>query len=1055
MNLLKIKFLLFFLVLSAPLFSQSYNFHTYKSEDGLAQSFVYSITQDTSGYLWVGTGNGLSRYNGFTFENFSTINLLAENFITSSIGDGKLLWFGHMNGSISFFNGVKFRADTLPKPSKSPITHFEKSPSGAIWGSTFADGLFKISKATGAFEQYMFKDRVLVTTFHFINNNQMLVGTNNGLLLCRILDSGNIETIRLVSEIPDAKVTSIRKMRNNLGFFIATENEGIYSLRFVNNVFTVSSIITDVGFNFTGVQEIFEDSQFNLWVCTFGNGLMKISKTETGDMSGISFFNNENGFEADNVKTIFEDKDGNIWSGNYGNGLTHITSKTITTHLFDDPSFGKNVFSINIGGRYRWIGTDNGLVKVEHQSGRVVKFFGKGLGLPKDTVTAIYSGSEPYLWIGTAKNGLFKLNAESNEIRKYTLASGVLENAITTIAGSGEQVWVGTKKGLCNINSTTNALRWYSIGEGGLPHNYINCVYVDKTNRVWITTATNVLAYLSNEKAIRIILSTPNGIATLGPIVEDSEASIWVGSNGNGIFKIQSDSILNITASQGLLSNYCYSLFSDNHNNIWVGHKGGLSRIRLADLSVKPIQKIESITDNYQFNPNAIASDKNGKIWFGSDKGLVSYNPAMEPTSFLPPAIVITSLKINDVEMGYASEFILSPGKYKIRINFLGVNLKEPSLVTYQYSMEGYDHLSEITKNTSVAYSLSEGEYTFVLNAASGDGAVSRNPLMIQFVIKTPFWKKGWFFPVVVLLVSILTIAYIKRREFVFKTERRILEEKVLERTHEIQMQKDEIEHQSDIIDEKNANITASITYASSIQKAILPPAELLDKLFPHNFIINKPKDIVSGDFYWLAEKGDKIIFTVADCTGHGVPGAFMSFLGISILNSVVIIQGVVTANVILNNLRERVIRALQQSRKDISTTDGMDIVLCVFDKKQMRMQYSGGLISLVYIRNGVLEVVKPNRFSVCVTKTNPGPFAINEFDVMEGDVFYLFSDGFKDQFGGGKGRKYLVSTFHRTLLEVHKLPMQQQKLFLENELKAWMGDSIQTDDVTIMGIRL
>jgi serine phosphatase RsbU (regulator of sigma subunit) len=268
-------------------------------------------------------------------------------------------------------------------------------------------------------------------------------------------------------------------------------------------------------------------------------------------------------------------------------------------------------------------------------------------------------------------------------------------------------------------------------------------------------------------------------------------------------------------------------------------------------------------------------------------------------------------------------------------------------------------------------------------------------------------------------------------------------------------MQKDEIEHQSDIIDEKNANITASITYASSIQKAILPPAELLDKLFPHNFIINKPKDIVSGDFYWLAEKGDKIIFTVADCTGHGVPGAFMSFLGISILNSVVIIQGVVTANVILNNLRERVIRALQQSRKDISTTDGMDIVLCVFDKKQMRMQYSGGLISLVYIRNGVLEVVKPNRFSVCVTKTNPGPFAINEFDVMEGDVFYLFSDGFKDQFGGGKGRKYLVSTFHRTLLEVHKLPMQQQKLFLENELKAWMGDSIQTDDVTIMGIRL
>ena len=295
---------------------------------------------------------------------------------------------------------------------------------------------------------------------------------------------------------------------------------------------------------------------------------------------------------------------------------------------------------------------------------------------------------------------------------------------------------------------------------------------------------------------------------------------------------------------------------------------------------------------------------------------------------------------------------------------------------------------------------------------------------------------------------------YIKRREHKFLHEKRILEEKVQERTFEIQSQKNEIELQRDMINEKNSNILASIKYASNIQNAVLTPLELIDRLLPDNFILNMPKDIVSGDFYWLAEKDGKIVFVVADCTGHGVPGAFMSLLGITLLNDIVNIQGITRSDEIVTKLREGVINSLQQGRKELTTSDGMDISLCVFDPEQNKIQFTGGMNDIIYIRDGKSEIVKADRLSVCLTLHSSDPFTLQEIECKKGDVFYLFSDGYQDQFGGDFDKKFLRQQFFVTLLEIHKLPMTQQKEILEKKLKDWIGDSVQTDDVTVMGIR-
>jgi ligand-binding sensor domain-containing protein/serine phosphatase RsbU (regulator of sigma subunit) len=1043
-------------VLVIPAFPQNYNIRNFNSEDGLAQSFVYSINQDTHGYLWAGTGNGVSRYNGFKFENYLTADSSADNVVNCSISDGECMWFGQMNGVLSCYNGKKFYKVSIPQPDVNGLTHFAKSPDGMIWVSTYSNGLLKLDKDSGVIKQKLFKDQTIVLSFEFINESYVLVGTNTGLLFCRLKESEEIEMVRHVSEIPESKVTCIQKMRDKSGFYIVTENDGIFQLTYKDNLFKVLKIIAYPDSDFTGIQYLYEDSQSNLWLGSFGKGLIKINYSASGGIQKINYYNKTNGFATDNIKTVFEDREGNIWTGNYGQGLSLLTPKTFSVCIFDKPQYGNNIFSLYFDQKYRWIGTENGLVKMDVRTNKIVKFYSKGSGLPKDKVTAIYSTDGKELWIGTGEHGVFRMETENEKILKYPIENGLLENSITIITGKGEQVWIGTRKGLWNINPGTNRKKLYSINHEGLPHNYINSLYIDKTGRLWVSTPGNILTYIQDEKVHKIHVNSRSGNLTLGPIAEDPDSRIWVGSNGNGVFMIASDSVVNLTVKEGLLSNFCYSILCDDYKNIWVGHKSGLSRIRIVDFSIKPIQHIEGLTESYLFNSNAIIKDQNGKIWFGSDKGLVYYDQSMEYPYRQPPVLGITSIKINDEEKDITDKIILSPGNYKIKIDFLGITLKEPALVTYQYKLKGYDQWSEITKNTSITYNhLTEGNYTFILNASSGDGAVSLNPMTISIIIKKPLWKKWWFYPVNILLLVILTVIYIKRREYRFLSEKRILEEKVRERTNEIQSQKNEIELQRDVIDEKNERITSSIKYASKIQNAVLPPLELIDKLLPDNFILSKPKDIVSGDFYWMTEKDNKIIFTVADCTGHGVPGAFMSLLGITFLNEIVNIEGITTSVDIVTRLRERVINSLQQSRKDIPTSDGFDIALCVLDLQQKRIQYTGGMINLVYIREGKVEVIRADRISVCFVYDNSKIFTMKEIEYKKGDLFYLSSDGYQDQFGGEHDRKYFVHRLYVELLDIHRLPMLKQKEVLERNLKEWMRDNDQTDDITMMGIRL
>ena len=276
--------LFLFSVITCHAFSQDYNFRNFNSEDGLAQSYVYSITQDMHGYLWVGTGNGISRYNGFKFENYLNSDSSADNVITCSIDDGEYMWFGHMNGGLSCFNGKKFHEVNIPQSNVSGLTHFAKSPDGMVWVSTYSDGLLKLNKDSGVIKHNLFNNQTIILSFEFIDESDLLIGTNTGLLYCRLKGSGEIEIIQHISEIPESKITGILKIKNKSGFYFATENDGVFKLTSNGNNFKASKIAVGKASDFSSIQDIYEDNQSNLWLSSFGNGLIKLSYSSAGEL---------------------------------------------------------------------------------------------------------------------------------------------------------------------------------------------------------------------------------------------------------------------------------------------------------------------------------------------------------------------------------------------------------------------------------------------------------------------------------------------------------------------------------------------------------------------------------------------------------------------------------------------------------------------------------------------------------------------------------------------------------------------------------------------------
>ena len=325
-------------------------------------------------------------------------------------------------------------------------------------------------------------------------------------------------------------------------------------------------------------------------------------------------------------------------------------------------------------------------------------------------------------------------------------------------------------------------------------------------------------------------------------------------------------------------------------------------------------------------------------------------------------------------------------------------------------------------------------------------------PIVDRIRLFYPYYKLGHIGVFVFVNMSIYHL-----RKVTFRFEDRLNEKnQVLDiQNKELKAKGEKILNQKNIIEQKSKDIFESIQYASRIQEAVLQPVNFMDEWGIDNFILYKPANVVSGDFYYGTQKEDKIIIAAADCTGHGVPGAFMSILGLAFIDDIIDMRRISNAADVLNLLREDVIRKLRQKGGPGEAKDGMDISLCIIDKKNRTVNFAGANNPLYMIRDGTFSIINADKMPIGILPVASKPFTNNVFEFRNGDLLYMFSDGYTDQFGGGKGKRFMCRSFQELLLKNHNEPLNVQKDILNKTFETWKGSYEQVDDVLVMGLKL
>ncbi len=559
-------------------------------------------------------------------------------------------------------------------------------------------------------------------------------------------------------------------------------------------------------------------------------------------------------------------------------------------------------------------------------------------------------------------------------------------------------------------------------------------------------------------------------------ITEDIRGNLWFGTFDLGIYKYDPLALLekggdlfkNYSTKDGLGSNTPFLLICDQRNNLWIGSGLGIDKFNLRDETFKHYEKEDGFL-GVEINPNAACKDKDGNLWFGSIIGLVKYNSKLEKNNLIEPVTTIKNPRVFFQYVEIPDDHIFSWTQNHFTFDFVGTSLTNPKRVKYRYMLDGLDKdWSPVVKENSITYpSLQSGNYTFKVRSCNNDGVWNNEPITFQFTIKPPFWKTTWFYILFGIVIFSGIIFFIKLRERVLRKENIILEQKITERTEVIKKQNIEIE-------KKNTAITDSIEYASIIQQAILPSKEEINTLFKNHFIVYKPKDIVSGDFYWIHEEPEKVFIAVADCTGHGVSGAFVSLMGHNLLNETINENHNYNPSEILYELNNKILNTLKQNSEQTSAKYGMDIALISVDKKNGNLEYAGAHNPLLIFRKKLLPLpfssregaqsadevecfhIKANQRSIGSYRKEGQPgFSNHTFQVIKDDMLYMFSDGYADQMGGPERKRIFGQPFRDILQSVCRLEMSEQKKILDQTIINWKGKLNQTDDILVVGIRI
>lgn len=1022
-------------------FAQNYTSRLFSVDDGLPDNYVYSTIQDEEGFLWVSTGKGLCRFDGQVFQSYPLEGGEENNIVYAGALDrNKDLWFGTFDGKIYKLDKAKNKLKLYPGKIEGSVNK--------IVASELPSRLYFLSKGKGIYilennrlERIKNTDNYEIKDVVETDKTSLLLATTEGLLLI------DLRSLRIIP-LPglNFQVNQIQKLKTLPGrYFISSAEKGFFQVYLRDTVSIIEEHIHEK--NFPAISFFFLEE--------FRDELFVTCKDETFAVYNIKNKSlqklDEDYFRA-NAASIFIDREFNIWVGTVGVGLYYLYRTSFDfIYVNNEPVFAM----VQDKNKNSYYGTNNGIF-IYDAAGRPVKKVTRIGSKEMGKVNALYLDKQDKLWIGTSENGLIVCNRENLaaiEI-EFTDVHPISVNAITA-SSIDEEIQVCTNLAGVFSYKAGKQIRHLSV-ENGLLHNNVYYALKSKQGNIYYATHNTGFSFLKDEKIYEIEIKDKKLSTDFNCFAEDKDGNVMIGTNGGGIYILRGQQVKAFGRNSEFESRYCKGLLFDKEENLWCILGEDLYKYYPKQNVLKKI--IFEVNTRRSADLNSFYLNEEGDVFMCTGKYVVaSKSVPGSRSSTYPARSYIMQVRVNDSLIKPDALLELTNGKYSLKFEYSALALKNSAQVAFRYMLEGRDAgWSEITRTRHVEFpNITEGEYTFKVLAINSEGFEESTPSFFKFTVRPPFWKSAWFWTFGLAALVLIFILIIRFRTASLTKAKIKLEQIVEEKTKELREEKRQVEENNKIIEGQNQEIKDSILYAKRIQDAMLPDKKIITDRSDRLFVFYQPRDIVSGDFYWLGEVNSIKIVVVADCTGHGVPGAFMSMIGNTLLNKIIIERKITKAADILNELDKEVRRALKQYSKE-STKDGMDVALCCIDDDHKKIFYCGALRPLIHIRRKSMTVYSPNKHSI--GGFNYGEvreFRQTEIDMEEGDMFYMFSDGYADQFGGENGKKFMLKNFKQLLISISSEEMYKQEDILGKSYNSWKGRQDQVDDVLVIGMRM
>ena len=1090
-NRIKIKFffsLICFLVTSF-VHSQNIKFKRLSIEEGLSASSVNTIFQDSQDFIWIGTQDGLNRYDGYHIKTFKTdqnsLSSISSNFINCMFEDEEgSIYIGTNDEGLSVYNKYTetftnyksgLGTNTLSNNSVSFITSLN---SNEVMIAT-ADGLNIFNKSTKQFSIVKTNNGNNVSNLTCIlkdSKSQVYVCSYGEGLFEYNLNKNELVNCPLSKSILGKSNTDNTSEKLNMrcltevnGTIWCGSDEGIIVYNPEKKSFShCINFDADSKYNNRIISFANDQNSNYIWIGTWG-GLMRYNIHNGSYILNTFDELNQNSISNDKISFLLTDNRKNLWVGTLDKGINIYFSSSIKFPLYNKTDGLTNDYIYSIiqsKNKTIWVGTEDGLYTLNSNSTKFNNVSDIIKKYQAQTVLSLLEDREENIWIGTYGQGIIIYDPRTKTTSKVLGDNSSVGTITKIIQDSHGTIWAGTfAAGLFAINPKTHTFKQYTEANG-LSSNTIYCIREDvNDNTIWVGTlkgGINILNFVnSTDKPFVTIykhIENKNSISSnsVNNIYKDINGIYWIGtSNGLNRFDSETKTFTIFTEKDGLPNSYIYDVIPDKDHNLWLPSNFGISKF-----NPSVVNDNGSAFKNYntkdgiqarEFNQGASFLCKDGKIIVGGVSGLNYFDPKEIKDNKATPKAYIYSFSRQGKEITADSSILfkkhieLSYKENYFTFELISLDYISPEKNKFMYKLEGYDNeWSSPSHVRFVSYTeLPGGNYTFKIKTTNSDGVWAESPYQITIKVIPPWWKTIWFYVTITIFSTTLIFLFIRYRTNSIKKENKLLENKVTERTKELA--------------EKNRDITSSIEYAKRIQEAILPSKELIFARLKNAFILYKPKDIVSGDFYWFGEKDNYKIIAVVDCTGHGVPGAFMSMIGHNLLNQIVSEKGVFDPGIILEKLHKGVQSALKQGHNDVDTNDGMDVSILSLNTDTRECLWSGAFRSLVIVNDeGDIEKIDGNKYPVGGAQLDfERKFTTHVRNLHKNDCLYMFTDGYADQFGGIKGKKFMVKQFHDNLKSIHQYSIFEQQKELENKFNDWRRDFEQVDDVLVIGIKL